>query len=74
MYATGAARDSLIDSRCVLQGPGSRYTAAVIELDLTKAGSLVERMQEALALFGHVDILINNAGTMMMFIIIFVET
>lgn len=47
----------------VLQGPGSRYTAAVIELDLTKAGSLVERMQEALALFGHVDILINNAGT-----------
>ena len=48
--------------RVVLQGPGSRYTAAVIELDLTKAGSLVERMQEALALFGRVDILINNAG------------
>ena len=48
----------------MLQGPGSRYTAAVIELDLTKAGSLVERMQEALALFGHVDILINNAGMM----------
>ena len=46
----------------MFQGPGSRYTSAVIELDLTKAGSLVERMQEALALFGHVDILINNAG------------
>ena len=39
-----------------------QYSPAILELDLTEAHSLADRAQSALELFGHIDILINNAG------------
>lgn len=39
-----------------------QYPPAILELDLTEAHSLADRAQSALELFGHIDILINNAG------------
>lgn len=38
------------------------HSPAILELDLTEAHSLPDRAQSALELFGHIDILINNAG------------
>ncbi len=39
-----------------------RYSPAILELDLTESHAINDRAQSALTLFGHLDILINNAG------------
>lgn len=43
-------------------GALQHFCPAILELDLTEAHSLKDRAKSALELFGHVDILINNAG------------
>jgi dehydrogenase/reductase SDR family protein 7B len=39
-----------------------RYPPAVLEFDLTQSHAIQDHIQAALKLFGHIDLLINNAG------------
>ena len=39
-----------------------RYSPKVIQLDLADSASIAEKCREAVTLFGHIDIVINNAG------------
>ena len=47
------------------QGTTVRHSPAILELDLTEGHTIVDRAHSALNLFGHIDVLINNAGELM---------
>ncbi|WP_227544594.1 oxidoreductase [Sapientia aquatica] len=45
-----------------IQDMASNENALVLKLDVTDAGEVAEAMKQALKRFGHVDVLVNNAG------------
>jgi len=54
-------RDELIDIG-KLDNSSEHYDPEIVSLDLEKIETLKDKYNEALAIFGHIDILINNAG------------
>ena len=50
------------------QGTTVRHSPAILELDLTEGHTIVDRAHSALNLFGHIDVLINNAGELMIYV------
>lgn len=51
-----------LDSETPGNGTAVRHSPAILELDLTEGHTIVDRAHSALNLFGHIDVLINNAG------------
>lgn len=39
-----------------------RHTPHILPLDLSDPASILGRAQEAVEVFGHIDVLVNNAG------------
>lgn len=54
-------RDELIDIG-KLDNSSEHFDPEIVSLDLEKIETLKDKYNEALAIFGHIDILINNAG------------
>ena len=44
------------------KGNTVRHSPAILELDVTEGHAILDRASSAISLFGHIDILINNAG------------